>query len=113
MSYWVKEQLGQGAAGESEKQHEGVGVDVYSGLVLCYMCFWCGLAWLACLPARVIYVSLWWNVGWGEVGLRDGLCFATRRCTCQVVREGHRTHQATILLEVSFLFIQLARLSLV
>ena len=75
-------------------------------LVLCCLCFWCGLAWLACLPAGVgvVYESLWWCGMWCGWVAKRRLCWATRRCTCQQVREGHRTHQTTILLEVSFSF---------
>ena len=49
---------------------------------------------LACLLAcwGGINVSLWWGGvecgACGVVGLRDGPCWATRRCTCQVVRGG-------------------------
>ena len=46
------------------------------GVVLCCVCFWYGLAWLACLPARVdvVYESLWWGGRCGVVGLRNGDC---------------------------------------
>ena len=51
MCSWVKEQLDQGTAGESEKQHGGVGVDGFVEL-FCAACVsdaaWLGL--LACLP---------------------------------------------------------------
>ena len=32
------------------------------------------VAWLACLPVRVVYVSLWWGGRCGVVGLRNGDC---------------------------------------
>ena len=109
MCCWVKEQLDQGTAGESEKQHGHgwVGVDGFVEL-FCAACVsgaaWLG--WLACLPAGVglIYESLWWCGMWCAWVAKRGLCWATRRCPCQKVREGHRTHQTTILLEVSFSF---------
>ena len=107
MCCWVKEQLDQGTAGESEKQHGGVGVDGFvCKVVLCCVCFWCGLAWLPCLPAGVgvVYESLWWGGMWCGWVAKRGLCWATRRCTCQYVREGHRTHQTTILLSFFFPF---------
>ena len=104
--------VGPRPAGESEKQHGGVGVDVYFRLVLCCVCFWCGLAWLACLPVRVVYVSLWWGGVWGGWVAKRGLCWATRWCSCQTVRGGHRTHQKTILLEVSFLEVSFLSFSL-
>ena len=66
-----------------------------------------GAAWLgllAFLPAGVVHVSLWWGGVWCGWVAKRGLCWATRRCSCQSVREGHRTHQTTILLEVSFSF---------
>ena len=46
------------------------------GVVLCCVCFWCGLAWLACLPAGVgvVYESLWWDGRCGVNGLRNGDC---------------------------------------
>ena len=70
----MKEQLDQGTAGESEKQHGHgwVGVDGFvCKVVLCCVCFWCGLAWLACLPAGVgvEYESLWWGGRCGMIGL--------------------------------------------
>ena len=51
MCCWVIEQLDQGTAGESEKQHGGVGVDGFVEL-FCAACV-SGAAWLglACLLA--------------------------------------------------------------
>ena len=112
MLCWVEDedQLGQGTAGEWTKQQGEGGVDDFVELFVSCVCFsgaaWLGLAWLACLPLLRWYMSVCGRVGWvgGGWRLRDGLCWATRRCTCQVVPWGHRTHQATILLEVFFLF---------
>ena len=60
--------------------------------------FPCGLV---CLAILCLLLAAWL--------VRDGLCWATRWCTCQNVPWGHRTHQTTILLEVFFLFMLLAR----
>ena len=67
----MKEQLRQGAAGESEKQHGGLGVDGFVEL-LCAACVSdVVVAWLACLPAGVgvEYESLWWGGRCGVVWL--------------------------------------------
>ena len=70
MCCWVKEQLGQGAAGESEKLHGGVGVDGFVEL-FCAACVsdaaWLGLR--ACLLGWGGYMSLCGGVGWGVVWL--------------------------------------------
>ena len=64
MCCWVREQLDQGAAGESEKQHGGVGVDGFVEL-FCAACV-SGAAWLdllACLLGWGRYMSLCGGVG--------------------------------------------------
>ena len=64
MCCWVKEQLDQGAAGESEKQHGGVGVDGFVEL-FCAACV-SGAAWLgllACLLGWGWNMSLCGGVG--------------------------------------------------
>ena len=66
----MNEQLGQGAAGDSEKQHGGKGVD---GFVECFLLrvflvrLWLGL--LACLLGWAWYMSLCGGGGWGVVWL--------------------------------------------
>ena len=81
MCCWVKEQLDQGTAGESEKQHGGVGVDgfvEFDGFVelFCAACV-SGAVWLdllACLLGWGWSMSLWGGVGCGVVGLQNGDC---------------------------------------
>ena len=62
------------------------------GVGLSCVCFSCGLAWLRLLACVLGWYKcvcvVGWSLGWGVVGLRDGLCWATRRCTCQGVRGG-------------------------
>ena len=60
----VKEQLDQGSAGESKKQHGGVGVDGFV-VLFCAACV-SGAAWLgllACLLGWGRYMSLCGGVG--------------------------------------------------
>ena len=103
--------MGQGAAGDWETQHGGMCTDRcrrLCGFVLCCVCLWCGVAWLACLPAGVgvVYESLWWGgMGWGVVGLRNGDCAGRHGGAPASTYVGeHRIHQTTVLLEVSFPF---------
>ena len=102
-----KDSKGVGVIGVSGRVHRAR-CRRLCGVVFSCVCFWC---WLACfLACWGVHVSLWWGgvwCGWVEVAGR-GLCWATRRCTCQTVSGGHRTHQTKILLEVSFLPILLA-----
>ena len=70
MCCWVIEQLDQVTAGESEKQHGGVGVDGFVEL-FCAACV-SGAAWLdllACLLGWGWYMSLCGGVGWDGVWL--------------------------------------------